>query len=417
MGQLANQLIPCLILTAVQFVLALPWLWAIDPKTFRDFSRRASAWGVAAALIAGIALFGAFILTYQRITSSLELAGRFYGAVISIQLAVDGFLATIFVMLKLWPKGGAVALAAFREGIRQPMFWLIGLAAIAVLFVATVFPYFTFGDDYKMMKQICFDTTLLAGVMFGVLAASISINEEIEGRTAVTLMSKPVTRRQFLLGKYLGILLASWALTLLIGWFLIWVLYIQPQLNTYDQSVDPMAKQSMTILQPAFSGISKVDTRQAISGLNQFEFGVQSWTADALANGLGLILGFGKVAVLLAIAATLATRMSMVSNLVLCLAIFFLGHLAPVLRRVSEELKAQNPDNTALSLVKFLTQLLETFTPALEYFNMGPAIIRDTPLSIPAFAQYVGSVVAYSAIYAVIALLFGLILFEDRDLA
>jgi hypothetical protein len=60
---------------------------------------------------------------------------------------------------------------------------------------------------------------------------------------------------------------------------------------------------------------------------------------------------------------------------------------------------------------------METFTPALEYFNMGPAIIRDTPLSVTAFAQYVASVLAYSGVYTVIALLFGLILFEDRDLA
>lgn len=417
MGQLVNQFIPCLFLVAIQFGLALPWLWAIDPKSFREFSRRASTWGVIVGLVAGIALFGAFVLTFQRITTSLEMAGRFYGAFLSIQLAVDLFLVAIYGMLKLWPKGGAVALAAFREGIRQPMFWLIGLVSIALLFVAMLFPFFTFGDDYKMMKQICFDTALLAGVLFGVLGASISINEEIEGRTAVTLMSKPVTRRQFLLGKFVGILLASWALTLIIGWFFIWFLYWQPQLNPYDEVVDPMSKQTLALLQPYFSKISSFDATQAMTGLKQFENGFVSWSSEALSNGLGLALGFGKVAVLLAIAATLATRMGMVSNLVLCLAIFFLGHLAPVLHRVSEELKSQSPNNTAFSLVNFLTQIMETFTPALEYFNMGPAIIRDTPLSVPAFAQYVGSVVAYSAIYAVIALLFGLILFEDRDLA
>ena len=417
MGQLVNQFIPCLILAAIQFALALPWLWTIDPKTFREYSRRPSTWGVALGVVAGIALFGAFILTYQRITSSLELAGRFYGSVLFIQIAVDSFLAAIYVMLKVWPKGGAVALAAFREGVRQPMFWLIGLVAIAALMIATIFPYFTFGDDYKMMKQIGFDTTLLAGVIFGVIGASMSINEEIEGRTAVTLMSKPVTRRQFLLGKFIGILLASWALTLVIGWVLVWVLYFQPQFNPYDEVVDPMPRETLKILQPYFSKISSFDATQAMTGLKQFEAGFLTWTSEALSNGLGLILGFGKVAVLLAIAATLATRMSMVSNLVLCLAIFFLGHLAPVLRRVSEELKSQSPDNTAISLVNFLTQLMETFTPALEYFNMGPAIIRDTPLSVTAFAQYVASVVAYSGIYTVIALLFGLILFEDRDLA
>src|SRR5437867_6511746 len=241
--------------------------------------------------------------------------------------------------------------------------------------------YFTLGDDFKMMKQICFDTTMVAAVLFGVLGASISINEEIEGRTAVTLMSKPVTRRQFLIGKYLGILLASWALTLIIGYCLVWVLYLQPQFNPFDDVVDPMPRQTAQMLQPYFAKIVGSAQEQTVTGFSQFMAGVLTWTSEGLANGLGLILGFGKVTVLLAIAATLATRMPMVANLVICLVVYFLGHLAPVLHRVSEELRARNEDNTALSLVNFLTQLMETLTPALEYFNMGPAIIRDTPLN------------------------------------
>src|SRR5438034_946741 len=119
------------------------------------------------------------------------------------------------------------ALSAFREHVRAPLFWLMGGGAVGLLVVAMVVPYFTFGDDYKMMKQICFDVAMLAPVAFGVLMTSISINDEIEGRTAITVISKPVTRRQFLLGKYLGALMAAFALTLTIGWFLIWVLHIQ----------------------------------------------------------------------------------------------------------------------------------------------------------------------------------------------
>ena len=65
-----------------------------------------------------------------------------------------------------------------------------------------------------MMKQIGFDVVMLSAALFGVLAASMSISEEIEGRTAVTLMSKPVNRRQFLIGKFLGILMACLVMSL-----------------------------------------------------------------------------------------------------------------------------------------------------------------------------------------------------------
>ena len=55
--------------------------------------------------------------------------------------------------------------------------------------------------------------------------------------------------------------------------------------------------------------------------------------------------------------------------------------------------------------------------PALEFFTMGPAIIRETPLPLGEFAGYVATVLGYSVIYTVIALLVGLLMFEDRDLA
>jgi len=106
----------------------------------------------------------------------------------------------------------------------------------------------------------------------------------------------------------------------------------------------------------------------------------------------------------------------MVANILLCLVVFLLGHLAPVLSRVTEELQKQNP-NTALSMIGFLTKLFETLLPSLDSFNMGPAIIRDTPINLVDFGYYAGSVFVYALMYTGIALLFGLILFEDRDLA
>lgn len=408
-GSLVNQFLPCLLITIVQFAAALPWLWAIDPQEFKKQLRQGSSWGYALGAVLGIAFICALVAAFKRGSGSFEFAGRVYGSVLHLQLLVDLFVLALQVLLTVWPKGGAVALAAFREGMRQPMFWLIAGAAIVVVVIAVFVPYFTFGDDYKMMKQICFDTAMLGAVLFGVLAASISIHDEIEGRTAVTLMSKPVNRRQFLLGKYIGILLAAFALTLVVGWCVNWALHVQPSFNPLDDVVDPMPAQVKSALTPVLENLGKGDSAV-------FWKGAAAWLSEALANSLGLVLGFGQLMVLLAIASALATRLPMAANIILCMVVFFLGHLAPVLKSVSQELQAKNP-NTALYLVSFLTQLLDAVVPALGYFNMGPAIIRDTPIDVSGFAWYVGSVLVYAMLYTTIALLFGLILFEDRDLA
>jgi hypothetical protein len=295
-----------------------------------------------------------------------------------------------------------VALAAFREGIRQPMFWLLTLAALALMFISPWLPYFTFGEDFKMVKEIGYDTIMLAATAFGVLAASMSISEEIEGKTAITLMSKPVSRRQFLLGKFAGILLAALVMTLLLGWCFIWLLLFKEQWDPMSMP-NPLAKTP----DPDWL-VALLDSLDLSSDSQEFLRGVGLWTNDLAITGLGLVLGYCQLMVLLAIAVALATRLPMLINLVICLVVFFLGHLAPILMAVSQKRYA---------LVRFTAQVFDTVLPGLEFYDTGPVVVRDAPLPQGEFALYVLSVTGYSVLYTSIALLFGLILFEDRDLA
>jgi hypothetical protein len=55
--------------------------------------------------------------------------------------------------------------------------------------------------------------------------------------------------------------------------------------------------------------------------------------------------------------------------------------------------------------------------PGLEHFDMSGAVVRDTPLPAMEFGWYTANVALYALTYSTIALLFGLILFEDKDLA
>ncbi|VTT98702.1 ABC-type transport system involved in multi-copper enzyme maturation, permease component OS=Singulisphaera acidiphila (strain ATCC BAA-1392 / DSM 18658 / VKM B-2454 / MOB10) GN=Sinac_6109 PE=4 SV=1: ABC2_membrane_2 [Gemmataceae bacterium] len=413
-----------LLLAIVQFVAALPWLYAIDPKGFKQTA--ASGLGMAyvgAGLLAAGAGIAAF-MGYKSDPTNLAWFGRYvYGAALHLQLLVDLFLLLPHLAVMLFPKAGAVAQAAYREACRQPMFWLIVVGAKAMIWLSVCIPYFTFGDDYKMMKQIGFDAVMLSAVLFGVLAASMSISEEIEGRTAVTLMSKPVNRRQFLLGKYLGILLACLVMSLVLGWTLNYALRamrefdpinnapdpVDPTAGQVEKVVDPLTFQAQKSVVPLFEKPVPSAPGKAMAR------GCGLWFSDTLAHSFGILLGFGQVMILVAIASALATRISFVVNIVLCLLIYFLGHLAPVLVRVTESAGAAG--GVGVGLVGFLGKLFDVLLPALEFFNMGPAIIRETPLDLWMFGTYVATVLGYSLLYTAIALLVGLLLFEDRDLA
>ena len=102
-------------------------------------------------------------------------------------------------------QAGIIARATTKEAIRQPLFFLLLLIAGAVLVVNTFMPFFTLGDDIRELKNNGLATLLISGVLLAVWTAGTSITSEIEGKTAMTLLSKPINRRQFIVGKYIGI--------------------------------------------------------------------------------------------------------------------------------------------------------------------------------------------------------------------
>src|SRR3954465_13105120 len=114
-------------------------------------------------------------------------------------------------------KSLTIAFATAKEAIRQPAFFV--LAAIAGFWlIASIFiAYFTFGEDIKMYKDTGLTTISFACLLLALLTSSSTVAEEIEGKTAITLLSKPINRRQFILGKFFGIELGALAMFAILG--------------------------------------------------------------------------------------------------------------------------------------------------------------------------------------------------------
>jgi ABC-type transport system involved in multi-copper enzyme maturation permease subunit len=381
----------------VQFVAALPWLAFLDFTAFKALLRRPRSYAAALGGVVGVGVFVGLVFgLLVRDRDVIATWGRVYGSVLFAQLMADVVVVLFGLLFLTWPKGASVAQAAFREGVRQPMFWFITVFAVVVLLALPIIPYFTFGEDLKMVTELGFSTIMVCAGGFGVLAAAMSISEEIEGRTAITLMSKPVSRRQFLLGKFAGLLLASLAMTAALTWVFEWVLVFKPYIDKEPLPPPPfldMLTQSWSSLGPVAAYLLR---------------GAVWWLSEAGGTLPGITLGFCQAMVLIAIAVALATRLPMVVNVVTCVVVYFLGHLTPLLAQVSQN---------RLPLVQFVAQLFGNLLPGLDYFDLGPAIVRDASLPPGAFAIYLGTVALYAALYTAISLLFGLILFEDRDLA
>ena len=98
-------------------------------------------------------------------------------------------------------RPGVIARATTKEAIRQPLFLLLLTISALVLIGNSVVPFFTFEDEGKMLTECGLATLLIAGALLAVWTAGTSITSEIEGKTAMTLLSKPIDRRQFLLDR------------------------------------------------------------------------------------------------------------------------------------------------------------------------------------------------------------------------
>jgi hypothetical protein len=419
------------LLLLVQVLAALPW--AVVVFLSRDellaLRRRAANPAARRSLLRGLVQRGVIVLAacfvvpvlvqqFVQDQGSLEVLGRIYGAVLQLQLTIDLFILAFYVVLKFFPKAGAVALSSFRGGVREPMFWLLTLLACFFMLVSIILPYYTFGEDYHMVKQLGYDTIMLAAVLFGALAASQSISEEIEGRTAITVMSKPVSRRQFMMGKYAGLLLAALFMFGMLAVAFEGVLMVKHWWEKLEPLTQKLVKESQAeqarigvVPTPAWV-ITTLEAWNLPSQASDVLRGLGQWTAHSADTLPALALCFSQVMVLVALAVALATRLPMVVNLVTVLVVYIAAHMTPVLIARSE-----SEEGWTRRLLGFVAQVFNTILPDLRSFTMDPALLGDAPPPPAQFLQYVGSVTLYGVVYTAIVLLFGLILFEDKDLA
>src|SRR4051812_20843322 len=109
----------------------------------------------------------------------------------------------------------------FFEAIVQPIYSLLLALGAGVLIIFGALPFFTLGEDTVMYKSVSLDVILLLVLIATLFATSRSIYEEIEDRTMLTLMSKPVSRWEVLVGKYLGIILSAAMAVAILGGILV----------------------------------------------------------------------------------------------------------------------------------------------------------------------------------------------------
>jgi len=249
----------------------------------------------------------------------------------------------------------AIAVNTFREAIRDRILYLfIGFAVVMVI-STKLFGMLTVGDEAKIVKDIGLAAMQFFSMLIAVMMSMLLISREVDNRTVFNILSKPVRRWQFILGKYLGLVAIIAANLLLITLVLVVMVLI------YTHQFDPMLvfSAAMTMLEmsvvAAFATLFAVLTRPILGSL-------------------------------------------------MTLAMFVVGHMSSDLWLLTRQL----PGTFTRAVVAVVYYLV----PNLERFNFRTEVVHDLPIQ-PAT---VGWAVVYASAFVAVLLFLAALRFRTKDL-
>jgi len=225
---------------------------------------------------------------------------------------------------------------------------------------------FAFGDELRLATETCFSTVLLGGLTLSLLASCSSTQEEIESKTLLTLLSKPLQRFEFVIGKYLGSFFIAFLATLI----LVGIFCLMAHTRTLETPLARMLRIELTTYQ-----------------------------------GLGVILLFMESAVILAFSIMIAPFVSLQINLCLSLAFMVLGNISHLV---------ENAFTSGDGILNYLLMALFYFIPDFTIYNLGDLLA--TGYAVPNLHSYTLTALFYTLCFLSAILSIAILIFRRKEI-
>ena len=101
----------------------------------------------------------------------------------------------------------SIAINTYRESIRSKILYVLLFFAVLLVLIATSFSTVTIGDQVKVIKDFGLFCVSLFSASYVSIGGAALLHKELSKKTIYNILSKPVYRYEFVLGKYFGMLL------------------------------------------------------------------------------------------------------------------------------------------------------------------------------------------------------------------
>lgn len=279
----------------------------------------------------------------------------------------------------------AIGRNTFTELVRQKVFYFLLLFALIVIGNSAFLAKFSFQEEFQMLKDVALGAMSVFLSLLAILATAMLLPRDLEDRTIFTILSKPVPRYEYLLGKLLGVFILLTLSTIIMGVLFLGVLFLREQA-------------ALAETRASLSG-SPEELAAALAGICKGAFG---W--DLIPAMVILLVKALLLSSLTLLVSTFAT--SGIFAILVSASAYFIGHL---------QVTAREYWMSGVGIhwwTRIFTALVALIFPDLQAFNLTDDIVAGTPLPMALFWQSVALGGVYVAVYYAVACF----LFQNREL-
>jgi len=252
-----------------------------------------------------------------------------------------------------------IAKATVGEALRKKILNVFLIVAVGLIAISLSFSQFSFRQEMTIVKSFGLGMIAIAALFISLVMGIYLIPSEIENRTLYAILSKPVKRYEFIVGKYLG-----GVATLLFNVGLMGLAFV----------IAVIAKSH-----------------------GKFDSSIIS----------GIVMIYFQFLLLASVTIFLSTFITPTVNFFVSLAIYMVGSLSSVTEAMAHSDKAN-------AVVKYFYAGLHYLIPNFGNFNIQNPLIHPD-VHIRNISLYVAENILYALLYATILLIIGVLVFEKRE--
>lgn len=248
----------------------------------------------------------------------------------------------------------SIAMNTVREAVRSKLLYTLLFFAILMIFSGVILSTLSYVETERILQDVGLAAIRLFGVVIAVFVGVGLIYKEVDRRTVQTILSKPLTRAEFLLGKFFGLVCAIWM--------------------------------QMAIMVAAFSVVSLATGAPLTSG-----------------HASAFLLTAFELVLMVAIATFFSAFTTPMLASFFSSAVWLVGNLTRNLRDLGAQSEVES--------VRVMTEWLFWLLPDLQGFNLSIEAVHGLPIA----GSDVWFAICYGVGYSAIVLAFAVMVFERRD--